>query len=303
VKQIGEDGWRRALGRALSAQADATVAEILAASPKTSARAWRIGLTGAPGAGKSSMLGALALHRLEAGRRLGVLAIDPSSPLSGGSLLGDRVRMDAVADDDRIYIRSMPSGESHDGLCHNIVGMLAKLDEVGFNDIILETVGIGQTSYRAKMLVDTFILTLIPGSGDIIQAMKAGIMELADIYVINKADLPGAEKVAAELRSLVEWRAANDGWRSPIVLTSVRDGRGFAELHEAIERHRTHHLARATDVEASRRSYQLRALLEQRLDEIFATAPDERDLTTTFAAISRAMLEIAPIRAEALADP
>jgi LAO/AO transport system kinase len=266
--RIGESGWRRALARALSGHARATVAEILSDPPAVQGDGWRIAITGPPGAGKSSVVSALTVERLRLGRAVGVLAIDPSSPISGGSLLGDRVRMDEIADDDRVYIRSIASGANQDGLCPNVLGMLGALDQAGFDDVILETVGIGQTSYQARLLVDTFVLVLIPGSGDIIQAMKAGIMELADLYVINKADIAGADKVAAELRSLVEWRTSRDGWSAPIVMTSARDHRGFRELSDAIEAHRAAHMPRAPSDQ--RALYQIRALLEQRVSETCA---------------------------------
>jgi LAO/AO transport system kinase len=266
--RIGEPGWRRTLARALSRHARAPVADILKHPPPVQGDGWRIAITGPPGAGKSSVVSALTVERLRLGRSVGVLAIDPSSPLSGGSLLGDRVRMDEIADDDRVYIRSIPSGASQDGLCHNVLGMLSALDQTGFDDVILETVGIGQTSYQARLLVDTFVLVLIPGSGDIIQAMKAGIMELADLYVINKADLAGADKVAAELRSLVEWRSSRDGWSAPIIMTSARDNRGFRALSDAIEAHRIAHSPRPPSHQ--RALYQVRALIEQRVSEAAA---------------------------------
>lgn len=268
--RIGEADWRRMVAMELTLQSRANVGQILDNPSPVAGDAWRIGMTGPPGAGKSSVLAAVARQRLTRGRSVGILAIDPTSPISGGSLLGDRVRMDDIADLDRVYIRSMPSGSSHDGLCHNIFGMLSVLDSAGFDDVMLETVGIGQTSYQARVLVDTFVLTLVPGAGDIIQAMKAGIIELADIYVVNKADLPGANKLAAELRSLIRWRASQDGWVPPIVMTSAQQNTGLEELDAAIESHRAvcAQQTRIEDERAQRRDFQLRSLILQRLDEI-----------------------------------
>lgn len=264
--------WRRNLGRALSRQSRASVEAILECSPRVSGRARRIGITGNPGAGKSSLIARFAEKRLQRARDIAVIAVDPTSPISDGSLLGDRIRMDAVADEDRLYIRSFPSGRCEDGLCNNIVGLLDTLDRAGFDDIILETVGTGQTNYRAKALVDIFILTLVPDSGDVIQAMKAGIMEVADLYVINKADLPGAQKIASEIGLLSQRRRSASGWVPRIIMTSSRDGRGFTELDEAVEDFffRAHEMRAADDTEATRRRFQLKVLIEQRVDEILS---------------------------------
>jgi LAO/AO transport system kinase len=293
---IGQAGWRRALGRELTCQAHADVREILAGQPGARGAAWRIGFAGPPGAGKSTVLAALVRRRLQRGRSVGVLAVDPTSPINGGSLLGDRIRMDGVADEERVYIRSMPSGACHDGLCRNAVGLLDTLERAGFDEIMLETVGIGQIGYQAHLLVDTFVLTLVPASGDVIQAMKAGIMELADIYVVNKAEQPGAEKMATELRSLVQWRAAIDGRHPPVVLTSNRDDRGFAELDAALEAHREMGRA-APGAAALRRAYQLRALLDQRLDELLTRgAGSLDDLSAAFQAVAHDMpIESGPV--------
>jgi LAO/AO transport system kinase len=270
-----DEGWRRELGRALTREARARTGEVQIASSTDVGSGWRIGVTGPPGAGKSCCVAALARERLQRGRSVGVLAIDPTSPISGGSLLGDRLRMDPVVDDDRFYVRSMPSGHSHDGLCRNIVGLLDVLERAGFDDIVLETVGIGQTSYHARALVDTFVLAVTPGSGDIIQAMKAGIMELADIYIVNKADLPGAQKTAAELSSVLQWRAEVEGWRPSVIMTSIQDRRGFGELHDAIEAHRVNrqNASRQERVRLARCRYQIRALLGECLDEIIEARP------------------------------
>ena len=181
---------RRALSRALSRIANADVSETLAQqNASTPATLSRIGITGAPGAGKSTLIARLAHLRKGVDRKIAVLAIDPTSPVSQGSILGDRIRMDSIADDPDIFIRSIPSRRAHDGLTDNTADLLNAMEGHGFDEVILESVGVGQAEYTIRTLVDTVVLVLLPESGDAIQAMKAGILEMADIYVVNKADL------------------------------------------------------------------------------------------------------------------
>jgi LAO/AO transport system kinase len=266
----GSGNWRRELGRELTRRSTATVREILSEPAVVGGAARRCGFTGPPGAGKSCLIASLAQRRIDRGRRVGVLAVDPTSPLTRGSLLGDRIRMDAVVTDERLYIRSVPSGPCHDGLCRNVVGLLDALDGAGFDDVVLETVGVGQTSYEARLLVDTLVLVLVPDSGDTIQAMKAGILEVADIYVINKADRPAARSLAAELASILRHRAGADRWRPPVVLTSTRASTGIDLLEQAVDAHFNHVRATCAPAEAATRraTYQLRSLLMQRLEEL-----------------------------------
>lgn len=305
---------RRILSRRLSALLDASVEETLAglregalADVPAVGGARRIGITGAPGAGKSSLIATLAAHRLGRERRLGVLAVDPSSPVSQGSILGDRIRMDAVTTDPRFFLRSVPSRNTHDGLCANVPDLLLAMEAHGFDDLIVETVGVGQAEYGIRPLVDTLVLVLMPQSGDAIQAMKAGILEMADIYVVNKADLPGAKLAAAEIRAITQRRAPRPGeWVPPVVLTSQQDGSGISELDAAIDRHgewATAHrdpqaLARA------RRRYHVQSLIGRRVSELLdaldstgeidASAPD-----ALYARLSRALADPDALSAEA----
>src|SRR5262249_53723903 len=177
---------RRAVAKALTRCANATVSEALATAsdPANGSFARRIGITGDPGTGEGTLISQLAQRRLATAERLGVLAIDPTSPFSGGAILGDRVRMDAVLQDERVFIRSFASRSAHGGLTDNVSDLLAVMDRHAFDEVILETVGVGQTEYTVRVLVDTVVLVLIPESGDQIQAMKAGLMETADIYVV-----------------------------------------------------------------------------------------------------------------------
>jgi LAO/AO transport system kinase len=272
---------RRLLGRALSETANAGVSQVLAQSPlpqdaATAAR--RIGLTGAPGSGKSTLAGRLALHRARSsGARVGVLAIDPSSPKSRGALLGDRIRMDELEGSEDIYIRSFASRSSSDGLADNLPELLETMDRFCFDEVLLETVGVGQAEYAARTLVDTLVLVLPPDAGDSIQAMKAGILEVADIYAVNKADLPHARKFAAEVMrvaSLVPRRL--DAWTPPVLLTASSDPASIAALSDAIERHFEWQLVtRVGELKRRERSrYRLRRWLERSIEAAIDRQPD-----------------------------
>lgn len=260
---------RRALGRALSLLANAGPQQLLArAHPAcTHEPAQRVGLTGPPGAGKSTLAGRLGLHRAAAGtRRVAVLAVDPSSPRSGGAILGDRIRMDELPDSVELYIRSVGSRTTSDGLSDNLPEMLELLDEHGFDDILLETVGVGQAEYAARTQVDTLVLVLLPESGDIVQAMKAGIMEMADILVVNKADLPGAPRMVADIRRIASITRVTPGaWRPPVLLTSASQPESVAALSEAVDAHREwlDTAGRRPALLESRARYRLQRLIER----------------------------------------
>lgn len=273
----GSRNPRRNLSRALTRIANADVAETLAQQSSVPAENLpRIGITGAPGAGKSSLIARLASLRKRADRKVAVLAVDPSSPVSRGSILGDRIRMDAIADDPDIFIRSIPSRRAHDGLADNTADLLNAMEGHGFGEIILETVGVGQAEYTIRTLVDTVVLILVPHSGDAIQAMKAGILEMADIYVVNKADLPGAELMAAEIEQVAEHQSV-DGWTPPVIMTSRDDPAGFTALDDAITAHaawRADH-TEATAARRARARYQAQGLISRRIDEVLEAAGED----------------------------
>ncbi|MBL8288259.1 MAG: methylmalonyl Co-A mutase-associated GTPase MeaB [Rubrivivax sp.] len=279
---------RRALGRELTRLANASAAQLLrggdapaSRAPAAAPAARRIGLTGAPGAGKSTLAGHLALHRARQGaeqgaeqgeerRRVGVLAVDPSSPRSGGAILGDRIRMDELQGAGELYIRSIGSRSTHDGLSDNLPEMLDLLDAHGFDDVVLETVGVGQAEYAARVQVDTLVLVLLPDSGDAVQAMKAGIMEMADIFVVNKADLPGAQRMAADIRRIAALARPEAGaWRAPVLLTSARDSASVAALSDAIDQHQQwlDQAGRRSAAALERARYRLRRVIERRVAE------------------------------------
>lgn len=198
-----------------------------------------VGITGSPGVGKSTSTSALVKEWRLAGKRVGVLAIDPSSPFSGGALLGDRIRMQDHALDPGVFIRSMASRGHLGGLAWSTPQALRVLDAAGCDVIVIETVGVGQSEVEIASLADTTLVLLAPGAGDGIQAAKAGILEIGDIYVVNKADRDGADTVRRDLRNLISLGEHNDqsGWRPPIVKTEAIRGRGAQDVVAAVEAH------------------------------------------------------------------
>lgn len=199
-----------------------------------SGRARVIGLTGAPGAGKSTLVDQLARVYRKDNRSVGIIAVDPTSPYSGGAILGDRIRMQEHFADPGIYIRSMATRGSLGGLARTTADVATVLDASGRDVILIETVGVGQDEVDIVRLADITVVMLVPGMGDDVQTIKAGIMEIADIFVINKSDREGAERVEREIRALQTLATRHDGWTPPIVKTVASDGTGVQELAEAI---------------------------------------------------------------------
>ena len=264
---------RRALSQALSRAAKASVAEALSSvAPEFSGRCRLIGITGPPGAGKSTLVARLAPFRLAKAASLAVIAIDPSSPRTQGSLLGDRIRMEALGDHPRLYIRSLPSRHAHDGLTENLPEILATLEGFGFDEVLVETVGVGQTAYGVRALVDAEILVLTPGAGDQIQAMKAGIMETADLFVVNKSDLPGAERLEAELLGVLRHSSSGP---PPVLRVKLGDDAGVAALSDALDRHLATIAASrdAGQVSRNRRRFRVQSLIQRRLEETLEALP------------------------------
>jgi LAO/AO transport system kinase len=198
-----------------------------------------VGLTGSPGVGKSTMTGALVRAYRDAGLRVGVLAVDPSSPFSGGALLGDRVRMQDHATDDQVFIRSMASRGHLGGLSWATPQAVRILAAAGFDVVLIETVGVGQAEVEIASLADTALVIVAPGLGDSSQAAKAGILEIADVFAVNKSDRPGAQEVVRDLRTMLAMASigASD-WKPPIVSTTAATGEGIADLAAAIDNHR-----------------------------------------------------------------
>ena len=230
-----------------------------------SGRAFLVGITGAPGAGKSTLVDALVSRWRKSGSTVGVLAVDPTSPFSGGAMLGDRVRMQAHAQDAGVFIRSMATRGHLGGLARATTDAALVLDAAGTNIVAIETVGVGQDEVEIARTADVSVLVLVPGMGDDVQALKAGVMEIADVFVVNKADREGADRTVAEIESLLGLHSyAEEDWKPAIVRTEATTGKGLDELVDIIAEFQTH----TKTVESRRRARaetQLRAILIARL--------------------------------------
>jgi len=229
-------GDPRALARAISTVENRSTgwSDLLKSLFPHTGKARVIGLTGAPGAGKSTLVDQLAKHYRKENRTIGIIAVDPTSPYTGGAILGDRIRMQDHYADPGIYIRSMATRGSLGGLARATADAATVLDASGRDLVMIETVGVGQDEIDIVRLADVTVVILVPGMGDDVQTIKAGIMEIADIFVINKSDREGAERVEREIRALQSLATRHDKWTPPIVKTVASDGAGTAELAEAI---------------------------------------------------------------------
>jgi LAO/AO transport system kinase len=255
----------RAIARAISLIEDEAPegADLIGRIFTHSGRAYLIGVTGPPGAGKSTLVDKLIGELRQGGKRVGVLCVDPTSPFSGGAILGDRVRMQAHAEDNGVFIRSMATRGHLGGLARTTAEAAIVLDAAGYDVIIIETVGVGQDEVDIVRTADVSIVTLVPGTGDEVQALKAGIMEIADIFVVNKADREGADRTAASIEMMLALDdAMTEGWRPPVLRTEATTGTGVKELLAMIWRFRE----QSVDTLGARR----RARAEWRLREILA---------------------------------
>lgn len=231
-------GDRRSIGRAISAveRGDPAIEPVLRALYLTGGRARTIGVTGPPGAGKSTLVDKLALMLRARGEKVAVLAVDPSSPLSGGAVLGDRVRMAALAGDEAVLIRSMAARGALGGLAEATADAVTILDGAGFDTVLIETVGVGQSEVEIAALADTVILLQTAHGGDGVQTVKAGVLEMADIVVVNKAEAPGSRRMASALAQMLAHRVPTlAGWDAPVIETEATAGAGLEKLLAAID--------------------------------------------------------------------
>jgi LAO/AO transport system kinase len=236
---------RRAIARLLTVVEDGapeTLREVIAELYPRTGDARIIGITGSPGVGKSTIVNSLVAELRSRERTVGVVAIDPSSPFSGGALLGDRVRMQSHHADDGVFIRSMAARGHLGGIAFATPQAVLVLDAAGFDDVVIETVGVGQSEVEVASTADTTVVCVAPGMGDAVQAAKAGILEVADVFVINKADRGGAGKTESELRTMLELghEIGGEGWWPPIVRTVAMRPEGIDELADALDRHHEH---------------------------------------------------------------
>ncbi len=297
IEQLAQGIRRReiaALARAISLVENGRdgFETLLSALHEDIGRAYRIGITGPPGAGKSTLVECLIRGYRKAGKTVGVVAVDPTSPFSGGALLGDRIRMESVTSDPSVFIRSMATRGAGGGLSTTAREVCDLLDAFGFERILIETVGVGQSEVAIAATADTAVLVLVPESGDGVQALKAGIMEIADIYVVNKADRPGAERVKRDIEVMLGIRRGqvyrhvaphhrpelkgsqgekasaaagqNESWEPPVILTSALKGEGTESLIEALEKHREY-LERSGEL-AKRRRERIERLTREVVD-------------------------------------
>lgn len=229
---------RRAIARAISAieSADKASIPLLKRLYRAARRTRVIGVTGAPGAGKSTLVEKLASAHRRSGERVGILAVDPTSPFSGGAILGDRIRMQSLSSDEGVYIRSMATRGALGGLAMAAWDAVTVLEAAGCETVFVETVGVGQDEVEIARLADVTILLLVPGMGDDVQTFKAGVMEIADIFVMNKADRGGADRAEREIAAFLSMAPEEEGWRPPIVRTVASSGEGVEELCRAIDK-------------------------------------------------------------------
>lgn len=281
----------RAIARAITAIENGRpeAEEILRQVFPFTGNAYLVGVTGAPGTGKSSLVDRLAAHYREQKQTVGIIAVDPTSPFTGGAILGDRIRMQGHAGDAGIYIRSMATRGFLGGLARATADVALLLDAAGKSIILIETVGVGQDEVEIVRLADCTLVVMVPGFGDDVQNMKAGLMEIGDLFVLNKSDREGADRLEQQLKAMLQIAPEREGWRPPVVRTVAIEDQGTAELAEAIENFRQYFEAagRRQAKQVARWKQRLLDLLENRLmDRVLGDARGEKHLESLAAEVA-----------------
>jgi LAO/AO transport system kinase len=260
-------GDKLAIARVISEVENKSNGKILEKIFPYTGKAYHIGITGPPGAGKSTLVNTITKNLLTDNKKIGIIAVDPTSPFSGGALLGDRVRMNDLALKENVFIRSMASRGSLGGLAQTTKDVALVLDAAGMDYILIETIGVGQVELDIAQVCDTTVVVLVPESGDSIQAMKAGLLEIADIIAVNKGDREGCDRLLTELKFAFEMREQKVGWYYPILKTIATDNVGVPELVSTIESHRKH-LEQSGKLEKERKlklSLRINELIEEKI--------------------------------------
>ncbi len=288
-------GDPRAIARAISLIEDeaAAGADLVRKLFAKTGNAYLVGVTGPPGAGKSTLVDRMTSEIRAAGQTIGVVAVDPTSPFSGGAILGDRVRMQQHAGDAGVFIRSMATRGHLGGLARATSEVALVFDAAGKDIVLIETVGVGQDEIDIVRTADVSIVTLVPGAGDEVQALKAGIMEIADIFVVNKADREGADRTISSLKAMLSLHTFKEGeWRPPIIKTEAITGKGVAELLETIARFREHTKDRQGSRRRTRAEWRVRELLGHRfLDHVERRVLGEGEFARTLDRIAERALD------------
>jgi LAO/AO transport system kinase len=277
---------RRKVARAISIVEDfnSEASELLKQIHSRVGKAYRIGITGPPGAGKSTITNQLTKLFRQDGKKVGIIAVDPTSPFTGGALLGDRIRMNEIGNDEGVFIRSMATRGSLGGLSKKAIDAADVLDAAGYDYIILETVGVGQSELDIVQAADTTIVMLVPESGDSVQAMKAGLMEIADFFVLNKSDRPGADQAVASLQTILMMKDHDENsWMPGIIKTIASENKGMNEVLQEIARHKTFMLSQNLFIAKREKQAKnrIKEIVESKIKEALWSESGEKSLNST----------------------